>query len=600
MIKPGIPANEKDRIRALHDLGALDTPPDEDLDNLTRLVAELLDVPISLVSLVDSDRQWFKSRHGTDATGTPRDVSFCGHIVQSDAPVVVPDALADERFFDNPMVAGEPGLRFYAGYPLRTDDGLVLGTLCAVDTRPRQIDERKLEILRLLSRQAMALLYFRKVAAEHERSNAFLHAVLNQLQVGTIFVDDAGKVEYATDRCLEVLAPKVGKDTRLTWADLIRVEAGTARLIEETIRSSEAERVRMRIHVPARGGMRWFDLDIRDDAGDASKRILYLYDVEDVVKLRESILADRYGPIIGKSDSIRSMVQMIERVAAGEWTVMIEGETGSGKELAARAIHDASPRKNGPFIAVNCAGLGDSLLASQLFGHRKGSFTGAVSDQEGFFEAAHGGTLFLDEIGDVSPQLQASLLRVLQEKEILRVGDTRPRKVDVRVVVATNRNLQADVAAGRFRQDLLYRIRVARLVIPPLRDRCADIPLLAAHFLEQNAAVDPSGRVRTLHPATLSALVAHSWPGNVRELKSALDFAWIHADSDVVMPSDLPTELAVLVPVPSRGQPASDEERKILLNALEKAGGNRNAAARLMGTSRATFFRKLKKHGMTS
>jgi transcriptional regulator with PAS, ATPase and Fis domain len=196
----------------------------------------------------------------------------------------------------------------------------------------------------------------------------------------------------------------------------------------------------------------------------------------------------RFDDLLGKSDIMQRVYQQIRDVARVDSTVLIEGETGTGKELVARAIHSSSDRKQKPFIAVNCAGLTDSLLSSQLFGHKRGAFTGAIEDHQGLFEAAHMGTLFLDEIGDIPLNVQNQLLRVLQEREIVRLGETRPRKIDVRVLAATHRKLNEEIAAGRFRSDLLYRIRVARIFIPPLRERREDIPLLAAAFLAQSTA----------------------------------------------------------------------------------------------------------------
>ena len=216
--------------------------------------------------------------------------------------------------------------------------------------------------------------------------------------------------------------------------------------------------------------------------------------------------------------------------------MLIEGETGVGKELVAHSIHAASPRREGPFIAVNCAGLSESLIASQLFGHRRGAFTGAVADQEGFFEAAEGGTLFLDEIGDLPLTMQTSLLRALQEKEIIRLGESRPRKVDARVFAATNRDLAVEVRAGRFREDLFYRLRVARLRVPPLRERLDDVPLLIAAFLDGD-------RPLKLDAEVMSLLQRYDWPGNVRELRNTAEYMTIHCRGDVVHAAHLPPEV---------------------------------------------------------
>jgi DNA-binding NtrC family response regulator len=286
--------------------------------------------------------------------------------------------------------------------------------------------------------------------------------------------------------------------------------------------------------------------------------------------------------MVGDSPAMQQLREFIDHVARGDWTVLIEGETGSGKELVARAVHDASARRDRPFVAVNCAGLTDALLGSQLFGHVRGAFTGATSDRIGYFEAAAGGTLFLDEVGDISDGVQTMLLRALQEREITRVGETRARKVDVRILVATHRNLAERVLEGTFREDLLYRIRVARVRVPPLRDRREDIPLLVRTFLQGEAA---ASALRPTHvsPSAMELLQRHDWPGNVRELRSAIEHAVIHCRSDCIVPHDLPPEVL-------GGTPASIDP---ILEALRRTNGNRTQAARLLGIGRATLYRKL-------
>jgi DNA-binding NtrC family response regulator len=269
---------------------------------------------------------------------------------------------------------------------------------------------------------------------------------------------------------------------------------------------------------------------------------------------------------------------------------LIEGETGTGKELVARAIHFSSQRKEKPFVAVNCAGLTESLLSSQLFGHKRGAFTGAIEDHRGLFEAANGGTLLLDEIGDIPMPVQNQLLRVLQEREIVRLGETLPRKVDVRIIAATHRNLSAEAAAGRFRSDLFYRIRVARITLPPLRRRREDIPLLAASFLGQFSA-GSGKRVTEISQEALQALIDYDWPGNVRELKSAIEFTLIHCAGAVIQTEDLPPE--IFPPAEAiAGDPLQDE-RSRFVQALDRSRGNRALAARLLGISRATLYRRL-------
>jgi DNA-binding NtrC family response regulator len=269
--------------------------------------------------------------------------------------------------------------------------------------------------------------------------------------------------------------------------------------------------------------------------------------------------------------------------------------------LVARGIHEASPRQAGAFIAVNSAGLSESLLASQLFGHLKGAFTGATTDQQGFFEAAAGGTIFLDEIGDLPFPMQAAMLRVLQEHEITRLGETHARSIDVRVIAATHKDLVAEAAAGRFREDLLFRLRVARIHIPPLRERKTDIPLLAEHFI-RSASRQAGKAVDALHADALQCMLAYDWPGNIRELRSCIDFALIHCQGAKIQPTDLPPEIRGLRPAATQEAGASPaftgDERQRVLQAIEKAGGNRLRAAKLLGISRATFYRRMQELGL--
>jgi DNA-binding NtrC family response regulator len=302
--------------------------------------------------------------------------------------------------------------------------------------------------------------------------------------------------------------------------------------------------------------------------------------------------------LIGRSAPMRAVLEQIVRVAQVDTTVLVEGETGTGKERGVRAIHQASPRAGKPFITVNCAGLTETLAASELFGHRRGAFTGAVTDHKGAFEAADGGTLFLDEIGDVPRSQQPYLLRVLEEREVTRVGETAPRKIDVRVLAATNRNLEDEVAAGRFRSDLFYRVRVARILMPPLRERAGDVPLLAEHFLAQLSGKTAAGP-RALSEQAMETLATYPWPGNVRELKNAIEFAALRCAGALIQPADLPPELLETRPAAHRPPLSPAEEKTRLLEALSAAKGNRTQAARLVGVSRATFYRRLRDLGVT-
>ena len=310
--------------------------------------------------------------------------------------------------------------------------------------------------------------------------------------------------------------------------------------------------------------------------------------------------------MVGRSPKMREALAAIARVAVGETTVLVTGETGTGKELAARAVHDLSPRKRAPFIAVNCGALAEGVLESELFGHVRGAFTGAVRDRVGVFEAADGGTIFLDEIGEVSVTLQQRLLRVLQEREVTRVGASRPAKVNVRIVAATNRDLATLVEQGRFREDLYYRLAVFPIALPPLRDRRADIPLLVEHALTVLRTRRDGAERLACSPLAMRLLRAYDWPGNVRHLFGVLERAAVEADYGRIEAQHLPAELrppshgsTELREQRYRGSVPADEERAAIVSALEQTGGALAQSAELLGMGRTTLWRKLKLYGLT-
>jgi PAS domain S-box-containing protein len=428
-----------------------------------------------------------------------------------------------------------------------------------------------------------------------EKSRNDLRSILNELRLGTAMADEQGRIVFLSEAA-ERLFGKHGADAvGKRWDQVFPLDEQDKEKLRTLLQTPEGERNKIPLHIEIGEGRQfWLEIDVKDDPRDRRGKIYFLYDVTEVHDLRR--LLDeraRFHDLMGKSETMQRVYRQIRDVARVDSTVLIEGETGTGKELVARAIHFSSRRKEKPFIAVNCAGLTDSLLTSQLFGHRRGAFTGAIEDHQGLFEAANTGTLFLDEIGDIPLSLQTQLLRVLQEREIVRVGETRPRKIDVRVLAATHRNLSDEIAKGQFRSDLLYRIRVARISLPPLRERREDISLLTASFLAQSSAA--SGKVvRGVSIEASRLLSEYRWPGNVRELKSAIEFAVIQCQGPVVKVEDLPPEVRSVherEPM-TPGDPATDEKATFLA-ALARARGNRALAARLLGVSRATLYRRL-------
>src|SRR4051812_19457346 len=314
------------------------------------------------------------------------------------------------------------------------------------------------------------------------------------------------------------------------------------------------------------------------------------------------------GALVGQSEPMQRLVSLVRKAAGSEATILVQGESGTGKELVARMCHDLSPRLQGPFVVVHCAALAESLLESELFGHERGAFTGAVKRKLGRFELADGGTLFLDEIGEISPSIQTKLLRVLQEKELQRVGGEETLKVDVRVVAATNRDLKTEVQKGRFREDLFYRLHIVPLSIPPLRERPEDIPALARHFVQRFAARMNRATSDISEPA-MRALQRYPWPGNVRELENAVEQALVFSDGPELAEADLPAflrgpaahKIAGALPVVQgdRSLPEilEDLERQLIHQAYEKAKGVKTETARLLGIKTSALYYKLEKYG---
>lgn len=310
----------------------------------------------------------------------------------------------------------------------------------------------------------------------------------------------------------------------------------------------------------------------------------------------------KVGKPIGVSPAFRAALDLAESVADSESTILIGGESGTGKEVFARYIHDLSPRSTRRFLSLNCGALPEGLLESELFGHVKGSFTGAVKDKEGLFVAASGGTFFLDEVGEMAPSTQVKLLRVLQQREVIPVGSTDPIPVDVRLIAATNRNLERDIEEGRFRRDLYYRLNVISLELPPLRDRAEDIPLLAEHFLSRQAGEDEDPR--KLSPKALQVLQEYHWPGNVRELENVIERAVVLTAGPTIKPDALPDRLheTPSEPLVQERPPANPAleiiERAYIEHVLRAEGGNKTRAAEVLGIDPSTLYRKIKRYDL--
>jgi two-component system response regulator HydG len=444
--------------------------------------------------------------------------------------------------------------------------------------------------------------------------------LLSQVQLGSILsiITSLNEGIMALDPDLRIMSMNPAAEAilgRSRWdlvgtpvCDLFGDSACPRDILAETLKSGSPIidfQTTIRIGSKHRGHVLLRTAPLKHRDGQDLGLALILGDVTEVTTLRQQITRqDRYGDLIGRDAKMKELFNLIENVADSEATVLIRGESGTGKELVARAVHDASPRRGGPFVQVNCSALSENLLESELFGHVKGAYTGAVSDRRGRFEEAQLGTIFLDEIGDVSPVVQVKLLRVLQERTIEKVGDNRSIPVDVRVVSATNRDLESLLATGRIREDFYYRIKVVSLQIPPLRDRREDIPLLVDHFLHLIGRREGRTEKQGLTEAALAVLMNHPWPGNVRELEHVLEHAMVLGRRGDIGVDHLPLDLGS---APGGRPPAtalrdvplhSDQEKEIIAEALDRAGWNRTRAARRLGIDRSTLWRKIREYGL--
>jgi PAS domain S-box-containing protein len=440
-----------------------------------------------------------------------------------------------------------------------------------------------------------------------------LAAILNSLWEAVITVDrdhSISSFNRAAERLVGISAPEAtGKDCR----DVLKASFGPAQhdcpmgdLTEGGKPRSDVEGTLVRADgriVPISAS--WAFLE--DPTGERLGFVLSFRSFEEIERIAEERRARfPYGAIVGKTPRIRQIFDLIDTIKDTDSTVLITGESGTGKGLFARAIHDLSPRREKPFVKVTCAALSETLLESELFGHVKGAFTGAIADKVGRFEAADGGTIFLDEIGDISLPLQVKLLRVLQEREFERVGSSRTRTVEVRVIAATNRDLKSAMKAGQFREDLFYRLHVIPIVVPPLRERKEDIPLLAEHILRRLKARGLD-RVRAVSPEAMRFLIDYPWPGNVRELENVLERGAVCSRGAVLSAADLSEEVrehsrsrkeepAGAPPdEPASAAPGGEDEKERILRTLQENRWNRGDAAVALGINRSTLWRKMRR-----
>ncbi len=674
------------RLEALRRTSLLDSPPEEAFDRLTRLATAVLHVPVALVSLVDSDRQFFKSQCGlseplASLRQTPLTNSFCKHVVGSREPLVVADARRDPLFRES-VGASDVEVIAYAGVPLITSEGYALGTFCIVDRQPHDWTEEEIGILRVLATSAMSEIELQRVVRElraltanlqsavesrtselrasDERQRVLLavnNAIVTCLDRDSLFSSTAAALRTVIpfDRAALVLhdpvkdvfkvlgvagpvpSPSViplgtewpRQQSRAGWvldhreplltSDLRDAPpfAEHSALLKDGLRSaiSVPMMIKGRIigtlnvgsRVPGGYGPDEASLlaSIAEQVALAIENLLAYEEIaalkarleQENVYLQEEVRTEAaFGDFVGESPGVLGVLESVRKVAKTDSTVLVTGETGTGKELIVRAIHDLSRRKDKLLVKVNCAALPAGVIESELFGHERGAFTGALTRKVGRFELANRGTLFLDEVGDLPLELQAKLLRVLQDGEFERVGGTQTLKVDVRLIAATNRDLERAVSEEHFRADLYYRLNVFPIVLPPLRKRLQDVPRLARHFAMLYAS-KMGKNVGPLNADVLDPLTAYVWPGNVRELQNVIERA-------VILSPNGRFDLGDFVAGPAGGslkpqtRSLEDVERQHILAVLEETGwrvSGQRGAARILGLKRTTLEARMKK-----
>ena len=566
-------------------------------EGIVNTIAEIINVPSALI--MKADPPYIEVFRSSQSSNNPYKVGdrehlaglYCERVINTKNKLLIPNALKDKEWDKNPDI--KSGMISYLGFPLLWPDGEVFGTICVLDSKENRFEERyERLILRFkeLIEAHLALLY--KNLAEKKN----LEGILDNLTEGIIAHDKDRRIQFFNQAAEKITGYRredvLGKDCHEAFSgpfcgNRCSFQEGYPDSLDNTyyplnILTKEGEPRRIEMTVSGS----------KDDAGRFGGVIASFRDVTDLIGLKIQLGdLEGFGGIIGRDPKMLQVYDQIRDLGTSDYPVHISGETGTGKELVAAAIHNESRRGGGPFVPVNCAALPEGTLESELFGHVRGAFTGAVRDKKGRFALADGGTMFLDEVADLPMYVQAKLLRVLQEGAFERVGAERTTSVNVRIISATNRDLKREVERSSFREDLYYRINVVPIHIPPLRKRKNDIPLLVEHFLDK--ARGEGQESHGLSKEALAIMMEYPWPGNVRELQSAIRFALVKSKGRVVQPEDLPLELVKWIDGrPSRG-PSRKLDAESVRAALAKSGGNKAKAARMLRVGRATLYRFL-------
>ncbi|MDQ8202211.1 sigma 54-interacting transcriptional regulator [Pelagicoccus sp. SDUM812003] len=621
------------------------------IDRIIELATSYFKVPIGIVSIVDQERSWFVSRKGISLTQVPNEPGLCATAFDHQGGYFIPDTLNDKLARHHSLVTGDQRIRFYAAAPLPTPDGYSLGTLCLLDREPRTFGENDMKQLTSFSKLVISELEFRINSRKIQELEERQKRLVNRLQEARDAAEeseerfrdlfDEAPIAYvhedlesrfiranrAAQRILGLSPDEaVGTIGKTLVANTTENQARLQSAFESIGKGTDTSGVVLEMRRKDNGEQIWIEWWSKPDPSGEFTRTMFI-DVTERLRmqkanerleaenqyLQEEIRREHnFGEVVGRSQSLCDALQQVERVAPTDSTVLLEGETGTGKELVARAIHQHSSRANHALVKVNCGAISAGLVESELFGHVKGAFTGAVNNRDGRFKVADKGTLFLDEVGELPLDTQVKLLRVLQEQEFEPIGSSATIKVDVRVIAATNRDLAEEVRKGKFRQDLYYRLNVFPIRIPSLREREGDIPLLTRFFLEK-LAKRLNQPIKRVSREAMRQLESYDWPGNIRELQNVLERAVILTlgselqidPSPLDIPETSPQKPAISAvesePLREKPETLKEMERKHIEATLVQTGWRiegEKGAAKALGINPSTLRSRIAKLGI--
>ena len=588
------PTVEKKRIKITKDIVS-------SWQSIIDTLAELCNVPAALIMKVqDPDIEVFsssKSRENVYEVGdrSPLKGLYCEEVIKTKNKLLIPNALKNNNWDKNPDV--KMGMISYLGFPLLWPDGEIFGTICILDKKENSYDER---IERLMIRFKEFLEAHLKFQYKTFIDKMSLRYILDNIGDGIIAHDMNRRILFFNNSAERITGFKkkdvLGMDCHTVFnkpfcgeqcsfcGDRKGVEAKAEYSLNITTKDGESRRIEI-------------SASMMKDEQEQDVGVLSIFkDVTELLDLQMRVKdICEFGNIIGKDKKMLDMFQQIRDITDYNFPVHIAGETGTGKELVAHAIHNESHRKGAPFVPINCGALPEGLIESELFGHVKGAFSGAIREKKGRFEMANNGTVLLDEIAELPKLMQVKLLRFLQEGKFEKVGGEKTISVDVRVISATNKDLKNEVNNGNFREDLFYRLKVIPIMIPPLRERKNDIPLLIQHFFK-DLTIKGNKLPTRLSDDAMSAMMDYPWPGNVRELQNAIQFSIVRSRGRIITIDDLPMELKSIKVSSSRRGPSRKLMADIVKDALKKTGGNKAKAARILNVGRATLYRFLDAH----